>query len=199
MEVGQYYHSNAKRLATLKDADWGIALAKCEEHIKLRLRQKTLYGVHSQSSLGADPVDHYLSLAYEKLISGDWEFQYDLTEQLIRIIDSYISKAIEHADTAKSQALKIKYTEKDIEFYEALPPSAFNSEGDEADDKKYLARVISVDEAVQGDIELELLWDGVKEGKKRADIAALLEKTPRQFDKLREKLIKKVKSQQSIK
>ena len=37
------------------------------------------------------------------------------------------------------------------------------------------------------------MWDALKEGKKRAEIADLLDMQPKQFDKLKEKLIKQVK------
>jgi len=201
MELGQYYHSNEKRLAKLKEADWKIALAKCEDHIKWKLRQRTLYGVHSSSQLGADPVDHYLSLAYEKLISGDWEFKddMDLTEQMIRIINSYISKAVEHASTGKAEALKIAYTDIEHEFYEdKLFENPDHITETIAADNQHGNRIKAIEDIVNGDIELEILWDAVKEGKKRIEIAALLDKTPRQFDKLRDKLIRKVKNQQSV-
>src|ERR1700744_3787019 len=97
METSRYYYSNQRRIEPLSDADWKAALAKCKEHIKWRLRQRTLSGAHSASNLGADPVDHYLGIAYEKLLAGDWEWKDDFTlgQQLIRIADSYISKQVE--------------------------------------------------------------------------------------------------------
>jgi len=164
MELGQYYHSNEKKLAILKEADWKVALAKCEDHIKWKLRQKTLYGVHSSTQLGADPVDHYLSLAYEKLISGDWEFkdEMDIAEQMIRIINSYISKAVEHATTSKAEALKIKYADIEHELYEDRLFESSDHEIDKpSDDKMLQDRIKAIEETVNGDIELEILWDAV--------------------------------------
>lgn len=46
---------------------------------------------------------------------------------------------------------------------------------------------------MNGDIELEILWEAIKEGKKRVEIAELLEVDSRRVDKLREKLAFKVK------
>jgi hypothetical protein len=56
--------------------------------------------------------------------------------------------------------------------------------------------VRAVEEAMRGDTQLELIVEALKEGMKRVDIAELLDLQPRQFDKLREKLIKKVKENQ---
>ena len=38
------------------------------------------------------------------------------------------------------------------------------------------------------------MWEAIKEGKKRAEIAALLEITPKQLDKVREKFIMRVRN-----
>lgn len=195
MIIGQYYQRNRQKLALVTEAKWREALAKCERHIEIKLRQKTLYGVHAASNLGADPVDHYMSLAYEKIISGEWEFQdgRDISEQLIRIINSYISKAVEHSNTKKAETLKIKYDDIESEFYER----EYNNV-DIEDEKNYSNMIAAIGDAVKGDIELEIIWDAIKEGKERAEIADLLDKTPRQFDKLREKLMKLVKKQQPV-
>jgi len=76
-----YYHNdywtvlydNQKKFAALKENDWVVVLAKCKKHIRLKLKQKTLSGAHAASNVGADPVDHYLSMAYTKLLEGEWE------------------------------------------------------------------------------------------------------------------------------
>lgn len=200
MELGKYYNSNEKRLARVKAVEWNVALTKCEEHIRLKLRQRTLYGAHSSSVLGADPIDHYISLACEKIISGAWEWQeeMELTEQLIRIINSSISKSVEHVATDKATMFKVTYGDIEDEFYKLGNLDAQVDDRDEGrNDAEYERRLKLVEESVAGDIELEILWEGVKEGKKRTEIAALLDKTPRQFDKLREKLIRKAQSKQS--
>jgi hypothetical protein len=188
MQIGQYFKSNQKKIAKLKDIDWRVALKKCKEHIRYRLFQKTLYGAHTSSNLGKDPFDYYLEIACDKILLGDWEWQdkFDLSEQLIRIINSYISKEVEKYTNNKEDA--IKYSNLEEEFYK-VP----YEETDLIQENEYEARLNIIEQAVHGDVELELLWEAIKEGKKRIEIAELLEVDVRRVDKLREKLAAKVK------
>ena len=191
MELGQYYHSNHKRFVNVTEVVWKAALAKCKEHILWKLKQKTLFGAHTGANLGTDPVDYYLELAYSKLVEGEWEWknEYNLDEQMIRIVNSYTNKEVERTKTKKAGLFKIIYKDIESEFYEIEESEAADIEAM----KLYEKNVQVINEAVKDDINLELLWDAVKEGKKRAEIADLLEMQPKQFDKLKEKLIKRVK------
>ncbi len=196
MEFGPYYQRNQRKLASITEAKWKEALAKCIRFIELKLKKKSLYGAHAGPSLGAETVDHYISLAYERIISGNWEFQddMDIAEQMIRVITSYVSKAIEHAKTEKAAALNIKYTPIEDEFYE----KEIDSGADDLSEESYASMIEAIECTVKHDIELEIIWEAIKEGKTRSEIAELLDKTPRQFDKLREKLIKMVQKQQLV-
>lgn len=191
MKTGQYYYNNQKRIAELTEADWRVALAKCKEHIKWRLRQKTLSGAHSASNLGADPEDHYLGLSYEKILTGEWEWkeEYTLAEQMIRIVNSYISKEVEKATSVKGGLFKIIYKDVEEEFYDVVDPPESTLENNINE-----ARLQSIEAAVCGDEQLEFLVEALKEGKKRTEIAELLDILPRQLDKIREKLIRRVKN-----
>ncbi|MBS1532575.1 MAG: hypothetical protein JSU01_19885 [Bacteroidetes bacterium] len=193
METGKYYHANQRKVERLTDADWKVAMAKCKEHIKWRLKQRTLSGAHSASNLGAEPVDHYLGIAYEKILAGIWEWKDDFTlsQQMIRIADSYISKQVEQTTSAKSEALKIVYKDVEEEFYDlAAPPT------DEREREEIERKLAVIETAVAGDEDLEFMIEGLKDGKKRAGIADLLGINVRQFDKLREKLMRRIKNQQ---
>lgn len=196
MELGPYYQRNQKKLAAITDKQWREALAKCVKHLEFKLKKKTLYGAHAGSRLGAEAPDHYISLAYERIISGEWEFQdgMDLAEQMIRVIGSYMSKAVEHSKTEKAAASHIQYTDMEDEFYE----KEIDSGGNDLYEKVYAMMVTDVDEAVKDDDELFFIWEAIKEGKTRKEIALLLDKTVRQFDKLRDKLIRTVKKQKLI-
>jgi hypothetical protein len=197
MKLGPYYHRNQQKLALITSNQWEEALARSIRYIELKLRRKTLYGAHAGSRLGAEAVDHYVSFAYEKIISGEWDFKddRDIAEQMIRIIGSTISKVIKHSKTEKAEAFKVEYVPIEDEFYEREIDSG---EQNAIYEKMYELMVDAVDEAVEDDIELVIIWDAIKEGKTRSDIAALLDKDPRQFDKLRDKLIKTVKNQQLV-
>jgi len=193
METGKYYYTNQLKVEKLTDADWKVAMAKCKEHIQWRLRQRTLSGAHSASNLGADPVDHYLGIAYEKILAGIWEWKDDFTlgQQMIRIADSYISKQVEKTTSAKGVAFKIVYKDVEEEFYDlAAPPAG------EEEEREMERRLAAIEKAAAGDEDLEWMIEGLKEGKKRADISDLLGIGVRQFDKLREKLMRRIKNQQ---
>ena len=186
MKTGIYFDSNQIQVSKLSDSDWEVALAKCKTHIKWKLKQKTLTGAHSASNLGGDPYHHYLNLAYDKLLTGEWEWQegFSLSEQLIRIADSCISKTIEKAGTEKAKALQISYKNVEVDFYDLASPAT------NEDEIEHALKVAAVEESIRGDKTLEYMFSAIKEGKKRSEIAELMEITPRQLDKLRERFIK---------
>lgn len=194
MEKGPYYVYNAERVNKLSEREWVVALIKCKKHIRFRLKQKTLFGAHSEANLGVDPVDYYLSDCTHKLISGIWEWktEFTLLEQLIRIINSSLSKGVEKIQTSKSKKFKIIYRSIEEEFYTVDIP---DTSADDIALKKQLEENIKITEdAIKGDDELEFFWEAIKEGKKRADIADLLEIKPKQLDKIKERFIRKIKA-----
>lgn len=196
MELGEYYKKNHDRIALLSDADWKVALKKCKDHIKWKLKQKTLSGAHSASRLGSDPIDHYLGISYEKILSGqwDWKSEYSLVEQMIRIVDSYINTEVEKKESRKEKLFKVSYKDNEAEFYDlAEPPDSSEEE------VIFAGRLQQIEEAIHGDSQLELFIEAVKEGMKRSDVAAMLDIQPRQLDKVREKLFRRVRSYQSSK
>lgn len=189
MEVGPYYESNLKMRDKLSDKDWLLALKRCKEHVKMRLFQKTLSGVHSSANLGADPIEHYLGIAYEKILIGEWEWQSDrsLTDQMIRIIDSYISKEVKRKETGTAHLSTVVYLGDDIDFY-----NIESTNETQLENTINKIKVEAIEKSCKGDIQLELIVEALKEGKKRREIAELLDVDLRQFDKLREKLIKRI-------
>jgi hypothetical protein len=194
MELGEYYKQNQNRIALLNEGNWKVAIKKCKDHIRWKLKQKTLSGAHSASRLGADPIEHYLGIAYEKILLGEWEWkkEYTLVEQMIRIIDSYISAEVEKRKTKKEESLKVDYIDIENEFYDLVdPPDSVQEEA------FYAEKLQKIENAIKGDSQLELFLDSVKEGMKRADIAELLDLRPRQLDKVRERLLRKVRTYQS--
>jgi hypothetical protein len=195
VEPGKYFEKNHKKLDSIPDIEqlWAAALDKCRDHIKLRLKRRVTFGAHTESRLGENPIDYYLSYAYKAILSGDWEWKdsHSLSEQMVLIADSTISTEVEKMDTKKAQEnlLKFTYDDPDTLFYHQDPlPDKF-----EMVKEILINKQISVlEEAISGDEELELFWECVKDGMKRAEIAAFMEKKPKQVDKLKERLIKKV-------
>jgi len=194
MELEEYYYQNQDRIATVQEREWKVALKKCQEHIKWKLRQKTLSGAHAGSRLGADPIDHYLGLAYEKIISGEWEWKenYSLVEQMIRIVDSYINTEVEKSKTKKEKSTKISYKDIEGDFYD------LTDSPDSSEEEAILAgRLEIIKKAINGDSQLELFMESVREGLKRSEVAEMLDLQPRQLDKVRERLIRKVRKYNS--
>lgn len=194
MELGEYYKKNQNRIAALSDADWKVALKKCKDHIRWKIKQKTLYGAHSASRLGADPVEHYLGISYEKILLGEWEWkkEYSLTEQMIRIVDSYINTEVEKNKTRKEKSFVTVYKDNEEAFYDLVDPP--DSKEEEA---IFAARLQLIEDALRGDSQLELFMEAVREGMKRSDVAAMLDMQPRQLDKVKDKLMRRVRNYQS--
>jgi len=188
MSLRPFYDTNANRIQSLTDDDWRVAIKKCQEHVRWKLRQKTLYGAHAPQNLGTDPIDYYVGKAYEKIIEGHWEWkaQYTLSEQMIRVADSHISTEVEKTKTKKAESIKLTYTDE-IDLYEIV------DDFDEGLEQEFQTRFDAVEKVATGDEELKQLWDCIKAGYKRSEIAELMDLTPKQFDKLKEKLVERVK------
>lgn len=188
MDAGEFYEKNFKRLTALSDDDWRVAIKKCKSHIQWRLKQKTLYGAHTSANLGSDPVDYYVNLGTDKILSGEWEWKikFSLSQQLIRIVDSAISKEVEKVRTKKASEFRVEYTD-DLEFYD------LEDNQDQGLEQDYQQRIDSIEKAIKGDNQLEEMWDCIKNLYKRSEIAELMGITPKQLDKLKERFIEKVR------
>jgi 16S rRNA G966 N2-methylase RsmD len=123
-------------------------------------------------------------------LSGEWEWkpQYELADQMIRIIDSTINTEVEKVKTPKAASFDIQYVDPEDDFYNRLNPLVY----DEEDKVLYEKRIVIIEAAIKGDTDLEYMWEAVKEGKKRKEIAELFEIEPNQLSKLRERFIEKV-------
>lgn len=194
MDVGAFFEVNRLKVAKLTSDQWAAALVICKEHLKYRLRQRTLSGIYSESNLGSDPFDHYISLAYEKVLSGAWEWKEgrSIAVQMIRIIDSELSKEVKRKNTKTSHLSNNSYPGDDqLDFYQLEEP-----EEKPIDRTINEAKLAAIENACQDDDELGFIVECLKEGKKRAEIAELMGIKPKQFDKLREKLLRRIQSTQ---
>lgn len=193
MEVGEYYQPNQQKLEAISEQEWIVALKKCEKHLKLRLKQKTLYGAHTEKNLGDNPYDYYVSFAYEAILSGRWKWkdEFSLSEQMIRIINSRISEEVEKVKREKSEALKIQHTNIEEELYDIGVP-AYDPTREEVE--KWEKQIQIVENAIAEDSTLVFFWDCIKEGYKRAEISTLMELEPRQLDKVRERFTRTVRN-----
>lgn len=188
-DPGRYFEANQHKLEGVTTAQWTSALEKCREHLRIKLKRRTTFGAHAEKRLGENPFDYYTQYAYTALISGNWEWKEGrtLAQQMILIIDSTMSTEVEKTRTGKEPVMLDGNF--DDYFYTDDPlPGEFEFTKQVLIDKQFSL----LEEAVQGDAELEMYWECIKDGMKRAEIAEFMEITVRRQDKLREKLIAKV-------
>lgn len=194
MEPGKYFEHNQKKLDSIPDADleWVKALKKCKKHVIMKLRKRTLFGAHTEERLAMDPVDYYVSFAYEAVLDGNWEWKDGRTlgQQLVRIADNRIGKEVEKFKIEENNKFSIAGEDIDELFFSTNPPPG---EPTMLQEILFNKQVEIIEEAVKVDENMEMFWECVKDGMKRDAIAAFLEKKPKQVDKIREKIINKIK------
>lgn len=193
MERGKHLESNLKKLESVTDVQWTKALEKCKKHVVTRLRKRTLFGAHAEERLGMDPVDYYVSFAYDAIIDGHWEWKDGRTlgQQMVRIAENRIGKEVEIYKAGHNGQFSMAGEDIDDFFYAEDPPPG---EPNLVQEAVFGKKISIIEEAIKGDENLEMFWECVKEGMKREAIAEFMEKKPKQVDKLREKLINKIKS-----
>lgn len=195
-ETGPYFDQNHDRLETLEDAEaeWAIALEKCAEHVKHRIARRTLFGAHSEHRLGEEGVQYYVATAYQAILAGEWEWKNDhtLSEQMVLIADSTISKEVEKVKTAKAATMPkiVSYDDLTTRLYEQDLPA---EEPGNMDQLILDHRIRRIETAISGDDDLELFWEGVKDGMKAGEIAIAMNKSAKQIYKLRERFIEKIR------
>lgn len=200
-DLGDFYEFNSLKLEEVSDLEWKLALIKCEEHIDNRIKMKTLYGAHTANNLGVDAKEYYMNFAEDALFFGHWQWKdnFDLSEQLIRIIDSRITTVVKSYKNRKlknekkieeglvPETIEIEFRDIEVDFYSLCSDDEFDiSKAEEYELKiKEIERIIKSHK----DPNIDFLWECIKEGKKRNEISELLEITPKQLDKIREKLL----------
>lgn len=206
-DTGPFFENNSIKLDTVSNVEWEIALRKAEKHLNYRLWKKTSFGAHTVENLGIPAKEYYLSFAYMSIIYGNWEWKddFDLPKQLVRIIDSRISTVIESYKKAKEKnenRLKNGSYQFTIgEITQDIESTFYNLEGDLEINKEDLFKFEEQYKKIEqfifesGEDDLIMFWECVKEGYRRKDIAELMGKTPKQFDKIKEKLLRQLKKE----
>lgn len=182
------------KLVAVSDSEWLAAMAKCREHMKLKLKRKTLTGAHSTAVLSMPAHDYYLTNAIQKLyeVDGwDWKFEkFTLTEQLIRIINSMISEQVRKYKVEKANNPAVQFTDDESVFEDIL------TDEEAAEKEAVIDEFLGLTEtAIKGDDNLEILYLHLMEGKAYPDIAKEMNMDIKKIYKLAEKLKEKVKKQ----
>lgn len=203
-EKGIHFKSNSKKLDNVNDVEWTIALKQASEHLELRLRNRTKFGAHTIENLEVPAKEYYLNFAYMSIIYGRWEWKdkYTLPQQLIRIINSTMSTVIEtfvKAKTKNQERLQEgRYTLTTSVETRDIESTFYDLETDELDEESLLkteAEYNELDDFVRksGDSDFQMLWECVKEGYNRRETSVLMDLTPRQLDKLKERFLRQVR------
>lgn len=197
LETGRFFEKNHQRLDSIanSESEWALALKRCQKHIIYKIGKRTIFGAHTVARLGVDPIDYYTNYAYDAILSGRWEWKAGntLAEQLILIADSTISTEVEKTKTNKAdnETLVLSFDNLEMFIYD-LTDSTYQP--DTAKEALLNVQINVIEESVKGDEDLENFWECTKEGMKRAGIAAFMEKTTKQVDKIRERFITKIKA-----
>jgi len=193
VERGNHFEYNLKKLESVSDEELINALTKCRKHIIIRLQKRTIFGAHTDERLGMDPVAYYVSFAYDAILDGRWKWKDGRTlgQQMVRIAENRIGKEVEKFTAEHDSQFSMAGEDIDEFFYTNDPPPGEPTLLQEA---VFIKKIAIVEEVVKGDENLEMFWECVKDGMKRDAIAKFMEKQPKQIDKLREKLINKIKN-----
>jgi hypothetical protein len=140
-----------------------------------------------------DPAEYYVQFAYDAIVDGHWEWKDERTlgQQLVRIADNRIGKEVEKYRTEQGGSFSMAGEKMDAFFYNDDP---LPGEPTLVQEAVFNKKIAIIEDAIKGDENLEMFWECVKDGMKREAIATFMEKQPKQIDKLREKLMSKVKS-----
>jgi hypothetical protein len=193
VERGKHLARNLKKIESVTETDWVSALKMCKRHVITRLRKRTVFGAHTEERLGMDPVDYYVSFAYDVILDGHWAWKDGRTlgQQMVRIAENRIGKEVEKYKVEHYRQFAMAGEVIDEFFYSEDPPPGEPTLVQEA---VFSKKIAVIEEVVKGDENLEMFWECVKDGMRRDAIAVFMEKQPKQIDKLREKLINKIKN-----
>lgn len=184
------------KLVQVSEKEWLVAMAKCREHIKLKLKNKTLTGAHSEAILKMPAPDYYFTHAVQKLYEVDgwiWQFEkFDLIEQLVRIINSMISEQVRKYKVEKNKIPVVASTENETDF---------DSIDDSLTKEEIVEREKAVDEflkiteaAISGDEDLEILFLHLMDKKEYSEIAVEMNRDIKKIYKLAERMKEKVRN-----
>jgi hypothetical protein len=170
-----------EQLDSITEDEWNEICTRCKHFLKKKLHY-TNYGAHSEKELGIPAVDYYLNEAIGKIFSFEREWKYEkypIVDQIIRIANSLISKNVE------KYRRKIEKGQIEIRLDDSLEINLF----EEVYDDRWDELILCIERIVDGDLDLKMHWESIKEGLKSNEIAELFDKQVNYIYRLNEKLI----------
>lgn len=173
-----------QRLTSITDKEWIVVAKRCKAFLRSRLKNKTGWGVHSESSLGVNAFDFYFVGAVEKLYAGTctWFFErFDITEQIIRIMNSMISENIRKSDTFIDVQIEIEYDTERV-------CSCKEIDEEYIDEDEYNGKLQIVKNIIQDNEDLITYFNLVQEGYNSKEISLEMNLPISKVYKLTEKI-----------
>lgn len=196
--MGKYYTKNNQRLKDISDEEWKSAIVKCRASVKMRIKGRTKFGVHSGINLGEKAVEKYTGESILAVLEGEWEFKekFSLTEQLIRIAQSKISSAVEKAGNKRNKPESYIYLNEnqdliDIFYKDELKFDELDLEEKARMEKQFLI----MEEVAETNPDFKEYFECVGEGLKSSEIAIILDKDVNWVYKLTESFKNEVRKE----
>lgn len=171
------------QLFAIPDKEWVSIIDKLTSYVFFKLKGKTLYGAHTESNLGVEPVSYYVDSAIEKLFSLKWKWKYKkytIQEQLQIIVGSMLSSNVEKYKTNK---IELSFQNSDV--------LAISEETEEFNANYELFREALI-ECSKDDGELQLYVTAFDECNSFDEIVKLLEFDKKKLYTLQKKLTRRI-------
>lgn len=168
-----------RQLKLVSPEEWDGICSRCKTWLRSKLWGKTSGGAHAEKELGLPAEDYYLNEAIALIYEFRWEWKFEkfsLTEQIIRICNSLISRQVEKFKSKKEVAL---------DYNDEIGLNVFDEVYEEDIDN--LLRCI--ERIVAQDTRLCFYWEAIKEGYKPKMISELMNEPTNKTYKLNDKLI----------
>ena len=169
-------------LDKISDKEWEEICTRCKNFLKKKLFNKTIYGAHSEKELGMSAIDYYLEEAISKifLLQWEWKFEkYNITQQIMRIAGSLISKKVEKYKRKTEDGVT------EIEYNDLMAFDMFDEVQDDGIDQL----LECIERIVKDDMLLKIHWESIKEGLKSSEISEIIGKPVNYVYRQNEKLI----------
>lgn len=193
-EKGQLRDEEVDERLDLSQREWRTVVDKLFKFVYFRLKDKTLYGAHTESNLKVNPADYYVDTAIEKLISGEWKWKRELSidEQLKRIVNSLMSSEVRIYENNIEKKKLFLFDEVSVGFETYIKESV--CEAKRETDKTHKIFYAAIEECVKNDKELQSYTRAFEVCDTFDEMQKLLHWPKKKLYALQKKLTRKIKS-----
>lgn len=175
--MGKYSDKNNQKLKSISDEEWVLAIHKCREVTKFRIRGRTKFGAHTEFALGEKAEEYYTNIAILAILEGTWEFKdkFTLEEQLIRIALKKKSDNEQKQKNKRNIPLKEVYLDEDSSLLDLFYIEELEFDELELEEKANMERqFLIIEEIAQSKAEYSEYFECVCEQLKPKEIAIIM-------------------------